>query len=232
MRCMDFGVARPCPDACWTSLTARFLSVTLGAALISSSCLQTSPGVSRSQNFMRPPYLRPHSHATGNLHAPVTVVEFGDLECPVCKVQEKVVHRVLDRYHDRICFVFRQFPLTAIHENAEISAEATECAAEQGEFWPYLLLVYSNQNDLEKDSLRRYAQDLRVDSRRFTDCLGGHKTASIVREDAADGRTLGVIETPTFFVNGQRHVGFASYEEFRQAIESALSKSSAGESGW
>ncbi|MGB9486600.1 MAG: vitamin K epoxide reductase family protein, partial [Terriglobia bacterium] len=101
--------------------------------------------------------VRPESHITGNLRAPLTLVEFGDFECPACSLSEEAARQIRAQYADRVRFVFRQFPLSKIHPQAEKAAEASECTAEQGKFWEGLEKLYAEQADLSEDALKRYA---------------------------------------------------------------------------
>ena len=115
---------------------------------------------------------------TGNLRAPLTVVEFGDFECPACGLSEEAARQIRAQYGDRIRFVFRQFPLSKIHPQAEKAAEASECAAEQGKFWEAVEKLYAEQADLSVDALKRYARELGLDQSRFNQCLDSGETAS------------------------------------------------------
>jgi protein-disulfide isomerase/rhodanese-related sulfurtransferase/uncharacterized membrane protein len=158
--------------------------------------------------------VRPDSHMTGNLSAPLTVVEFGDFECPSCGISEEAASQIRAQYGDRIRFVFRQFPLAKIHPQAEKAAEASECAAEQGKFWEGVEKLYAKQTDLSVDALKRYAGELGLDQSRFNQCLDSGETVSRVKQDLADGRALGVIGTPTFFIGRKvifRLLDFATF---------------------
>jgi protein-disulfide isomerase/rhodanese-related sulfurtransferase len=149
--------------------------------------------------------VRPRSHETGNPNAPLTVVEFGDFECPVCARAETAAREVRARYAGQVRFVFRQFPLERIHPLAAKAAEASECAGEQGRFWEMVEKIYSRQNGLEIEDLKRDAAELGLDQPRFSRCLASGVMAGSVRQDAEDGRALGVRATPTFFI-GQRMI--------------------------
>jgi protein-disulfide isomerase/uncharacterized membrane protein/rhodanese-related sulfurtransferase len=144
--------------------------------------------------------VRPDSHATGNLSSPVTVVEFGDFECPGCAQAQPIVQQMLGQYGDRIRFVFRQFPLTRVHPYAEKAAEASECAAEQGKFWEAERRFYEGQSDLSEAALERYAGEIGLDVPRFKECLESGREAERVERDVADGHAVGVRATPTFFI--------------------------------
>jgi rhodanese-related sulfurtransferase/uncharacterized membrane protein/2-hydroxychromene-2-carboxylate isomerase len=149
--------------------------------------------------------VRPDSHMTGNSSAPLTVVEFGDFECPSCGLSEEAARQVRAQYGERIRFVFRQFPLSKIHPQAEKAAEASECAAEQGKFWEAVEKLYAEQADLSVDALKRYAWELGLDQNRFNQCLESGETAARVNQDVADGHALKVAGTPTFFI-GQKTI--------------------------
>jgi protein-disulfide isomerase/uncharacterized membrane protein/rhodanese-related sulfurtransferase len=175
--------------------------------------------------------VRPESHMTGNLRAPVTLVEFGDFECPSCGLSEEAVRQVRAQHGERIRFVFRQFPLSKIHPQAEKAAEASECAAEQGKFWEAVEKLYVEQADLSVDALKRYARELGLDQSRFNQCLDSGETASCVNQDLADGRALGVRATPTFFIGQKRIEGALELAQFSQLIEQELASHAAMTTG-
>jgi protein-disulfide isomerase/uncharacterized membrane protein/rhodanese-related sulfurtransferase len=154
--------------------------------------------------------------------APVTVVEFGDFECPSCSLSEETARQIRAQYGDRIRFVFRQFPLSKIHPQAEKAAEASECAAEQGKFWEAVEKLYAEQADLSVDALKGYARELGLDQSRFNQCLDSGETASRVNRDLADGRALGVRATPTFFIGQKRIEGPMEFAQFSQLIDQEL----------
>jgi len=166
--------------------------------------------------------IRPDSHATGNLNAAVSVVEFGDFQCPVCGPEEKVMDRIRGRYAKQVRFVFRQFPLTHIHPFAWSAAQASECAAEQGEFWEAVDEIYSRQTDLSKEGLHRDAVEIGLDQTRFKLCMNNETVAARVRQDVEDGKALGVNATPTFFIGHQAVVGAPDAEEFSRMINQEL----------
>jgi protein-disulfide isomerase/rhodanese-related sulfurtransferase len=166
--------------------------------------------------------LRPESHITGNLQAPLTLVEFGDFECPACRLSEETARQIRAQYADRIRFVFRQFPLSKIHPQAGKAAEASECIAEQGKFWEGLEKLYAEQADLSEDALKRYARELGLDQSRFNQCLDSGETASRVAQDLADGRALGVRATPTFFIGSRMIEGPMEFGQLSQLVEQEL----------
>ena len=175
-----------------------------------------------SAQTLRERLVRPESHMAGNPQAAVTVVEFGDFVCPACGQAERVVEETQARYGTRIRFVFRHFPLTRIHPQAEKAAEASECAAEQGKFWEAARKFYTWQDDLSEDALSRYAAQLGLDQSRFVECLASGSMAGRVRRDWEDGLALGVRATPTFFVGPKRIEGSPLLEGFVQLIDQEL----------
>jgi len=142
-------------------------------------------------------------HMLGQPHAPVTVVEYGDLECPNCKQAVTAVRLMLTRFAGHTRFIYRHFPLEEVHPHAELAAEAAECAGGQGKFWEMHDLLFDNQSHLELDHLRGYAQRLQLDLARFNAEMNDHVYLQRVREHQHSGRESGVRSTPTFFVNGQ-----------------------------
>jgi rhodanese-related sulfurtransferase/uncharacterized membrane protein/predicted DsbA family dithiol-disulfide isomerase len=167
--------------------------------------------------------IRPDSHITGNLHAPLTVVEFGDFECPACGLSEDAARQIRAQYGDRVRFVFRQFPLTKIHPFAEKAAQASECMAEQGKFWEGVEKLYSGQNDLSVDALKRYAGELGLDQNRFNQCLDSGETVSRVKRDLADGHALKVVGTPTYFIGRKMVFRPLDFDTFARLVNQELS---------
>jgi diadenylate cyclase len=160
-------------------------------------------------------------HARGPATAPVTLVEYGDFECPYCGRTYPVVKELRERLGDRLRFVFRHFPLDSVHLHARRAAEAAEAAAAQGRFWEMHDLLFANQEDLDDESLRRYATGLGLDLARFESDLAERRHAPRVREDRLDGERSGVEGTPTFFVNGARYEGSLDLEGLQAAVEEA-----------
>ncbi|MBZ5516707.1 MAG: thioredoxin domain-containing protein [Acidobacteriia bacterium] len=168
--------------------------------------------------------VRPDSHMTGSPTAALTVVEFGDIQCPACSVAEATAREIRVRYGNRIRFVFRQFPLQRIHPYAEKAAEASECAGTQGKFWDALDKLYQGQADLSDTALLRYAGELGLNVGQFRACLSSGAMASRVHQDLNDGLALGVAATPTFFVGSVMITGPMRYSEFAQLIDRELAR--------
>jgi protein-disulfide isomerase/rhodanese-related sulfurtransferase len=171
---------------------------------------------------------RPDSHVSGNPNAAVTVVEFGDFECPVCKREEPVAKEIRDKYKDKIRFVFRQFPLIHTHPFSERMAEASECAADQGKFWEAVEAIYAHQDELSDDSLRRSATEIGLDLGKFNQCLDSGSQKARVDRDRTDGKALGVNATPTFFIGHQVVEGVPEFDELSKMIDSELAGKPSG----
>ena len=160
-------------------------------------------------------------HVRGPATAPVTLVEYGDFECPYCGGMYPVVKELRERMGDRLRLVFRHFPLDSVHPHARRAAEAAEAAAAQGRFWEIHDLLFESRDDLDDEALRRFATGLGLDLARFEDDLAGRRHAPHVREDRLDGERSGVEGTPTFFINGARYEGSLDLEGLLAAVEEA-----------
>ncbi|MGH9452829.1 MAG: thioredoxin domain-containing protein, partial [Terriglobia bacterium] len=171
--------------------------------------------------------IRPDSNMTGNLSSPVTVVEFGDFECPACGAAQPVVDQMLSQYRDKIRFVFRQFPLAAVHPQAEKAAEASLCAGNQGKFWQAREFLYQHQEDLTEQGLERDAATLGLDTAQFNPCLESGQEKARVQRDIDDAHALGLHVTPIFFIN--RHViqGPPTLADLTGLIDQELAKNGA-----
>jgi protein-disulfide isomerase len=148
-------------------------------------------------------------HMIGALHAPVSVVEFGDFECPNCKQAESAVKLLLQHFAGRICFVFRHFPLEEAHPHALSAAETAEAAGAQGKFWEMHDLLFDKQMHLKAAQLHTFAEQLQLDMAQYTAEIEDHIYLQRVREHQQSGRDSGVRGTPTFFING--HVQDVSF---------------------
>lgn len=159
--------------------------------------------------------------ARGPMNAPVTIVMFGDFQCPSCSKTYPILQKVIAEFPGKVRFVERDFPLENIHENAFKAAVAADAANAQGKFWEYGELLYTHQDALDAASLRKYAAELGLSLQKFELDFTSEKTATEVRHDMFDGVAYGVTGTPTIFVNGVM-VRRLSADDFRQAIQNAL----------
>ena len=159
-------------------------------------------------------------HLRGPSEAPVTVVEYGDFECPYCGQAEPVVRELLRNFVD-VRYVWRHLPLTDVHAHAQLAAEAAEAAAAQGAFWEMHDLLLENQDALEPNDLIAYAERLGLDIERFENDLREHSGTSRVAEDVEGADLSGVSGTPTFFINGRRHPGAYDIASLSAAVRVA-----------
>jgi Na+/H+ antiporter NhaA len=163
-------------------------------------------------------------HIRGPIDAPVTIVEYGDFECPYCGRAEPAVAAM--RTDKDVRFVWRHLPLREVHKHALAAALAAEAAAEQGAFWELHDLLLERQDDLTDDDLRRYAEELGLDVEAFMRAMHGERTVSRVHEDLRSADASGVTGTPTFFINGRRHYGAYDEDSLRAAVRAAMDAAS------
>jgi protein-disulfide isomerase len=146
--------------------------------------------------------LEPTDHSQGSEHARITVVEYGDFECPSCKVAATTPKLLLERFPNKVRFIFRHFPMQEAHPHSLMAAEASEAAAAQGKFWPTYDVLFQNQTHLKDKDLYRYAAELGLDMARYTAEMDDHIYLQKVREHLEGARRSHIRATPTFFVNG------------------------------
>lgn len=163
------------------------------------------------------------SPSRGPANAPVTIVEFADFECPFCGAFYPTLKQVEKNYADKVRLVYRQFPLTTIHPNAQKAAEASLCANEQRRFWDFYDALFSDQSRLDVSSLKQRAQALGLNVSAFNTCLDSGSQAAAVQKDSDEGRKIGVNGTPTVFING-RLLGGRSYADVQEVIEDELQR--------
>jgi len=161
-------------------------------------------------------------HIQGPPAAPVTLVEYGDFECPYCGQAYPVVKELMSRQDETVRLVFRNFPLAEIHPHARRAAEAAEAAGAQGKFWEMHDILFERQDALEDENLIAYAAELGLDLDRFQVELAQNAHAGRVREDFLSGVRSGVNGTPTFFINGRRHDGNWDLASLTEAVTLAM----------
>ena len=167
------------------------------------------------------PVSEDRDHIQGPAEAAVTLVEYGDYECPYCGAAYPMIKEVQERMGERLRFVFRNFPISTSHPHAEQAAEAAEAAATQGRFWQMHDLLYENQQRLGDEDLRSYAEQLGLEVEPFDQELAEHVHAPRVHEDFMSGVRSGVNGTPTFYINGSRHDDSYDAETLLAALERA-----------
>ncbi len=161
-------------------------------------------------------------HVRGSQFAAVTMVEYGDFQCPSCGEAFPIVEALIEQLGDHLRLVFRNFPLTKIHPFAEGAAECAEAAGSQGRFWEMHRLLFEHQTALEPDSLARYGASIGLDAPVFASELTNHTHSARVRADFIGGAKSGVNGTPTFFINGVRHDESYEFDTLLAAIEQAM----------
>lgn len=161
-------------------------------------------------------------HAEGPADAPVTLVEYGDYQCPYCGAAYPVVKRLQKTLGGKLRFVFRNFPLTQAHPYALIAAETAEAAALQGKFWEMHDLLYEQQKSLEPDLIPTWVKRLGLDLEKLGNDIAQGVVGERIREDRQSGIRSGVNGTPTFFINGARFDGPPDYDSLLSALEAAL----------
>jgi Na+/H+ antiporter NhaA len=160
-------------------------------------------------------------HVRGAEDAPVTLVEYGDFECPYCGQAEQVIRELLSDVGDDLRYVWRHLPLNDVHPNAQLGAEASEAASDQDKFWEMYDVLLAHQDALEIRDLEKYADDLALDKKAFIDSLRARKHAARIAEDVTSADESGVSGTPTFFINGRRHYGVYDVTTLTEAVEAA-----------
>jgi Na+/H+ antiporter NhaA len=166
-------------------------------------------------------------HLRGSPDASVTLLEYGDFECSYCGQAEPIVRELLSAEGDDLSYVWRHLPLSDVHPNAQLAAEASEAAAEQGAFWDMYDLLLTHQDELTGRDVRRYAEELELDVERFMEDLRQRRHAGRVSTDVASADASGVSGTPTFFVNGRRHQGAYDVDTLTRVVRAARARASA-----
>jgi Na+/H+ antiporter NhaA len=166
-------------------------------------------------------------HIRGAHDAPVTLVEYGDFECPYCGQAESVVRELLASFGEDLRYVWRHLPLNDVHGSAQLAAEAAEAASAQGKFWEFYDALLSHQGQLGAQDLRRYAQELDLDVERFWDELRRHEHAPRIAVDVASADASGVSGTPSFFVNARRHQGAYDLDTLTVVVRAARTRQAA-----
>ncbi len=184
--------------------------------------------------FLDPPRrnlaVAPNEPARGPAQAPVTIVEYSDFECPFCSRVVPTLYQLIDDYGDKIRLVYRDYPL-AFHPNAQLAAEAAQCAHDQGKFWDYHNKLFENQKALDRKSLDSYATELELDADSFGSCLNDRAQQASVMTETQQASAYGVTGTPAFFINGRFVSGALPIERFKEVIDDELARKGEDASG-
>lgn len=182
------------------------------SALLLAACTDTS-GISETTTRS--------IHPKSNPNAAVTVTEFADLQCPACRAAHTlIVQPLLASHGTKMRYEFKHFPIASLHRHAIMSAQAAECAADQGKFWEFVDMDYEHQEDLSAESVTKWATDLGLDMELFERCQKSGVKKDIVLGEYDEGREMGVQGTPSFFVNGKKVE--TDLKKIQQAVDDAL----------
>ncbi len=160
-------------------------------------------------------------HIRGRRDAPVTLLEYGDYECPYCAHAHPIITKLLEHFPDELRYVFRHLPLTDVHPSAQLAAESAEAAGSQRDFWEMHDWLFEHQDELAPPELYRHAADAGLDISRFADDLRRRRFAGRVARDVQSADASGVSGTPTFFINGRRHQGVYDIDTLTRAVKAA-----------
>jgi Na+/H+ antiporter NhaA len=188
-------------------LLALVLAIALGAIVFRLAALLLGETTAALPTTLARPVDPGRDHLLGPATAPLTLVEYGDFECPFCARATGVAKEVREHFGDDLRYVFRHLPLPDVHPHAELAAAAAEAAGAQGRFWPMHDLLFAHQDQLEVEDLAGYAGQLGLDVEEFLRDVDEQRHAARVREDVADAEASGARGTPTFFIGDTRHVG-------------------------
>ena len=168
------------------------------------------------------PVDRNRDHIQGPDTAPITLVEYGDYECPYCGQAYPIIKQIQDYFQDNLRFVFRNFPLTQVHPHAQKAAEAAEAADTQNKFWNMHDYLYEHQQALDERHLEKYAKIIGLNLERFNDDMKTHIHASRIREDFLSGIQSGVNGTPSFYINEIRYDGSWDFDTLIRILTSVM----------
>jgi protein-disulfide isomerase len=185
--------------------------------------------VALKQTAWGPIAATPQARLEGDAHAPLTIVEYSDFQCPSCNNIQPTIHTFMDTYKGKIRLAYKFFPLTSIHRNSMTAAHAAECAAEQNKFWPFHDQLFATQHDWENltdptTNFMAISAQVQLDPTAFDHCYTDPAAITVIQTDIAEGQKREVNATPTFFVGSERLVGGVFASDGARAIERELRK--------
>lgn len=203
-------------------------AVILALAVFGLFQLTNSPQVTNTSSG-RLPEITKDDPTTGTPSAKVTLVEYADFQCPACAAYHPMVKQILTEFNGKIYFVYRYFPLTAIHQNAMISAQAGFAAGQQSKFWEMHDMLFQTQNSWANSPKARetfidYAKKLDLDMDKFTIDIDSGEAKNFISDTSNKGTAIGVNSTPTFFLNGSKIQNPRTYNDFKSLIENEINK--------
>ena len=207
------------------------LGIATVAVLIGGSLLMSRPTSQQStetKTYEESLLVGENPHVEGAAEPKVTIVEFGDFQCPACSASHPITKQVLGQYGDSVKFVFRHFPLE-MHDHAFDAARAAEAAGAQGKFWEMHDKLYENQEDwAEKDDylakFEVYAKDIGLNLDEYKKAMADKPYDPIISKGLTDGTAAGVNATPTFFINGQKMAGVFTFDEWKKLLDKVLAE--------
>jgi len=208
-------------------LIAAVLATALGWAVFRAAAVFRGQTDADLPRFLDRPVDPDVDHVRGRSNAPLTLVEYGDFECPFCARATGVAGELRQRFGDELRYVFRHLPLVDVHPHAELAARASVAAAAQGRFWEMHDLLFRHQDQLEFEDLAGYAAEIGLDVEEFLRALDEEETAARVRADVASAEASGARGTPTFFIGDRRHTGPHDTESLARALEASRDASDA-----
>lgn len=242
-RCMFHSETNATASNPWFAVTVGLLGLILGYAIGASGTFTLTPvpagqptGAAQQQASAAPqpaakvPPVTRTDHVRGNPRARISIIEYSDFQCPFCKRNHPTMKQILATYGDDVNWVYRHFPLTSIHPNAQKAAEASECAADQGgndAFWAYTDALFA-LDQLSPDAYPKIAKDLKLNVKTFNDCLASGKFAKAIGDQASDGAAAGVQGTPSNFIvvnktgESQTVDGAQPFDNFKSIIDQKL----------
>jgi len=185
--------------------------------------LRATSGVTILLSLPRVDVASDRARLRGNPSAPVIIVEFSDFQCPFCRQVQPTLRELLAKYAGRVSLAYRDFPLQQIHPQAQLAAEASRCAVEQGKFWEYHDLLFNSTN-LDRGTLLEHARALKLNQKQFDSCLAAGKYTAGVEQDFQEGTRAGISGTPGFFINGIPLSGAQPLESFARLIDEELAR--------
>lgn len=168
------------------------------------------------------PHILPNDPRRGKTNAAVTIIEFGDYQCEACAAMHSIMQQVMEEYGDRVEYVWKDFPIPALHAQSAIAGQAAYCAGSQGAFWEYHDMLLNNQGLFPVNPWHDFAAALGLDANAFVQCLESAAAVKQVTQGYYIARALGLDTTPTYYINNEQLTGAQTLETLRQKIEEAL----------
>jgi len=209
-------------------ILAQSSNATIGSSIITTAAAIPAADQSEARQNLMASLIPKTRHFRGDPNAPVTMIEFGDFQCPFCgRFFTDTEPQIDEAYIQSGKVRFGYFNFAFLGPESQWAAEAAECAADQNKYWEYHNMLYSsqsgeNQGAFNKDNLKKFAEELALDTSAFNECLDAGKYAQLIQDESSTASSIGVRSTPTFFINGQAVVGAQPFEIFQQTIDSLL----------